>query len=497
MIMIAKMIELLLYYAKVHLHLPEEDEIFYRNFLMSEFDVKKPYDGEINKEAIEELEVPDILVGSFMEYMTNNGMSEKDADAKLTKIFGLLSPSPSKTIETFNALCDVDKTLATDYLYDLGIKSNYIQLSKIRQNLAFLGFENGHFLEMTINLSKPEKSNKDIKAALAAPQGGENYPACPICITNEGCIGSAKTAPRGNLRLIPMQLAGNTWYLQYSPYGYYNEHCILILKEHVPMVVKKEYLAALFDFVDVFPHYFIGANSDLPIVGGSILSHEHFQGGNYELPLMKVKDKEILKGRNSELKYSIINWPAFCLAIRGKDKNLILDEVDEILKAWKAFSYPSAGIINKTSENHQTMTSIVTKKEDTYTIYLIPRNNRTTDELPGGVFHVRPELQVLKNEGIGLIEAMGLFILPARLKRQLKLVVNIMNNPSIREKVYEEFDDLKAFDHIIDDMVNRKYSSLEDLLMKTGDSILHDINVFKDKEHGEEAMRAFLKELDL
>mgnify|MGYP006385901973 FL=1 len=212
---------------------------------------------------------------------------------------------------------------------------------------------------------------------------------------------------------------------------------------------------------------------------------------------MKAKDKEVLKGRRPELTYSIIDWPAFCLAIRGKDKSLILDEADEILKAWKDFSYPSAGIINKTSENHQTLTSIVTKKEDTYTIYLIPRNNRTTDELPGGVFHVRPELQILKNEGIGLIEAMGLFILPARLKRQLKLVENIMNNPSIREKVYEEFDELKAFDHIINDMVNRKYSSIENLLMKTGDSILHDINVFKDKEHGEEAMRAFLKELSL
>lgn len=495
--MIAKMIEQLLYYARVHLHLLEEDEIFYRNFLLSEFDVKAPYDGEINKEEIEKLDVPDTLTEAFMKYMVDNGLTEKDADAKLTKIFGLLSPTPSKTIETFNALYNVDKALATDYLFDLGIKSNYVQKTKIEQNVIIPGYINGHDIVMTINLSKPEKSNKDIKAALAAPKGGANYPACPICITNEGCIGSVKTAPRGNLRLIPFHLAGNTWYLQYSPYGYYNEHCILILKEHLPMVVKKEYLAALFEFVDVFPHYFIGANSDLPIVGGSILSHEHFQGGNYELPLMKAKDRLVLKGRRSELTYSIVEWPAFTLAIRGKDKNLILDEADEILKAWKEFSYPNANIVNKTSEEHNTLTSIVTKKDDVYTMYIIPRNNRTTEELPGGIFHVRPELQIIKNEGIGLIEAMGLFIYPARLKRQLKLVEEIVENPAKRESIYQNWEDLRDFDHLIDMLIEGKYKSVNDMLITVGNDILHDINVFKDKEHGQEALDAFIKELGL
>ena len=495
--MISRMIEELLYYAIRHLHLNEEDVIFYRNYLMSEFNVKAPYDGEIDYKSIDEMIVPDTLVEQFMNYCINDGLSEKEAEAKVTKIFGMLSPIPSKTIETFNALYNVDKRLATDYLYDLGIKSNYIQKTKIEQNVVIPGEVDGNEIVMTINLSKPEKSNKDIKAALAKPVGDVAYPACPICITNEGCIGSAKTAPRGNLRLIPMELAGNTWYLQYSPYGYYNEHCILILKEHLPMVVKKEYLAALFEFVDLFPHYFIGANSDLPIVGGSILSHEHFQGGNYVLPLMKVKDKILLKGRRDDVVYSILDWPATCFALRGKDKKILLDEADNFVQTWKKFTFEKANIICSTSEQHSTVTSIVTKKEETYTVYLMPRNNLTSEELPGGLYHVRPELQIIKNEGIGLIEAMGLFILPARLKRQLKLVEEIVKNPSKREEIYQNYEDMKAFDHIINEMIEGKFNSIDDLLFYTGNGILHDINVFKDERYGNEALNCFLKELEL
>ena len=495
--MIAKYIEELLHYSKTHLHLQDEDLIFYRNFLMSEFVVKAPYDGEINTDEIDALDVPDVLVEKFMTYMIENGMSEKDSDAKLTKIFGLLSPIPSKTIETFNALYQVDKSLATDYLYDLGIKANYVQKTKINQNVIIPGFINGHEVVMTINLSKPEKSNKDIKAALAKPASNSVYPACPICITNEGCIGSEKTAPRGNLRLIPMELGGKTWYLQYSPYGYYNEHCIVILKEHTPMVVKKEYMAALFDFVDMFPHYFIGANSDLPIVGGSILSHEHFQGGNYQLPLMKAKDKVVLSGRNKNLTYSLLDWPVTCLAIRGTDKEVLLNEADDFVQTWKTFSYEQAEIHAFTTERHNTVTTIVTKNNGVYTVYLMPRNNYTTVELPGGVYHVRPELQIIKNEGIGLIEAMGLFILPARLKRQLRLVEEIVENPAKREDIYKEYEDMQGFDHIINNLIDRKFASVNDLLFYTGDAILNDINVFKNPTHGKDALTAFLKEYGL
>ena len=495
--MIAKYIEELLVYASKNLSLEAEDIIFYRNYLMSEFNVAHPYEGEVDVQEIESLEVPDVLVKKFMDYMISNGLSEKEADAKLTKIFGLLSPIPSKTIDTFNSLYSVDPKLATSYLFDLGIKSNYVQKTKIEQNVIIPGEINGHDIVITINLSKPEKSNKDIKAALATPKNETNYPLCPICITNEGCIGSAKTAPRGNLRLIPMRLADNDWYLQYSPYGYYNEHCILILKDHLPMVVKKEYIAALFEFVDVLPHYFIGANSDLPIVGGSILSHEHFQGGNYILPLMKASDRTILEGRKENVKYAILDWPSFCLHLSSSDKQTLIEEADEILKVWKLFSYEDADIIAKTDEQHNTITSIVTKDGDTYNLYIIPRNNRTTDELPGGIFHVRPELQIIKNEGIGLIEAMGLFILPARLKRQLKLVEEIVNNPAKREDIYQEYEDMKAFDHIINDLIDGKYESIDDLLIRTGESILEDINVFKNKEHGKDGMLAFLKELGL
>ena len=495
--MIEKLIEELLQYSIIHLHLNEEDAIFYRNFLMSEFDVKSPFEGEVDIDEIKAMDVPDALVNKFMTYMIENGFSEKEADAKLTKILGLLSPIPSKVIETFNALYTVDKALATEYLFNLGIKSNYVQKTKIAQNVIIPGEIEGHEIVVTINLSKPEKSNKDIKAALAAPTGNINYPACPICITNEGCIGSAKTAPRGNLRLIPMHLANNEWYLQYSPYGYYNEHCILILKDHLPMVVKKEYIAALFDFVDVLPHYFIGANSDLPIVGGSILSHEHFQGGNYVLPLMKAGDKVVLNGRKENVDYSILDWPATCLHLVSESKETLIEEADEILRVWKSFSYELAEIYAKTDEQHNTLTSIVTKKDNLYHLYIIPRNNKTNEQYPGGIYHVRPENQIIKNEGIGLIEAMGLFILPARLKRQLKLVEEIVENPAKREEIYANYEDLKDFDHLINLLIEGKYSCVNDMLIKIGNDILHDIDVFKHPTYGEEAKKEFLKELGL
>jgi UDPglucose--hexose-1-phosphate uridylyltransferase len=294
-----------------------------------------------------------------------------------------------------------------------------------------------------------------------------------------------------------MELADNKWYLQYSPYGYYNEHCIVILKDHLPMKVKKEYIAALFEFVDMFPHYFIGANSDLPIVGGSILSHEHFQGGNYTLPLMKAKDKVVLSGRREDVTYSTLDWPVFCLTLRSKDKTVLLNEADEILQKWKTFSYEKADIYAKTSEEHNTVTTILTKTNDVYNLYLMPRNNKTSEAYPGGIFHVRPELQIIKNEGIGLIEAMGLFILPARLKRQLKSVEEIINNPSLREQIYNESPDIKDFDHIINDLLDKKHDSINDFLIKTGEAILEDVNVFKNKEYGEEAKQLFLKEIGL
>lgn len=486
--MILENIEKLLTYAKVHLHLKDEDTIFYRNFLLSEFNQTAPFEGEIDVEEIKKMDTPDYFVNFFSKYLSNQGLSEKEINTKLTKIFGLLIPSPSRTIEIFNSL---DSKEATKFLYDLGIKSNYVQKTKIDQNIIIPGEINNHEIVITINLSKPEKSNKDIKAALAA-SNNSNYPLCPICIENEGCIGSPKTAPRVNLRIIPFKFGDNTWYLQYSPYGYYSEHCILILKDHLKMEVKKEYVSALFDFVDRFPHYFIGSNSDLPIVGGSILSHEHFQGGNYTLPLMKAKDRYTFKGTNKNITYSILDWPSTVICLKGTNKNEIIDEIDHIYKTWLSFSYEEADIINFTNERHNTMTSIVRKIDDTYVAYLIPRNNRCDEKHPGGIFHVREELQIIKNEGIGLIEAMGLFILPARLKRQLSVVEEISKNPSIREKIYKNSPDLEAFDNIISDLINKKYSSINDLLIHAGESILEDINVFKNKEFGEVAFTNFL-----
>lgn len=490
-----KLVEQLIRYGQMHLDLKQEDVIYLRNTLLREFDLSEMYEGEIDLEHLNSLQIPDELVEKCENYFKSKGLTDPEIEGKIAHIFGLLTPLPSATIYHFNEDYQVSPDFATSNFFDLCIKNNYVQKTKIDQNIVMQGDINGHDLVVTINLSKPEKSNKDIKLALAN-KNNTNYPKCPICIENEGCKGSSKTAPRGNLRLIPLILNNESWYLQYSPYGYYNEHCIVISKEHIPMEVNENNLRALYDFVDIFPHYFLGANSDLPIVGGSILSHEHFQGGNYELPLMRAKTKYEIKS-SGKVAYSVLDWPSFVLKLESEDKEAIINASMNIHNTWKTYDDESVNIISKTTEQHNTTTNIVKKVNNKYVQYVILRNNRTTDELPGGLFHVRPSLQIIKNEGIGLIEALGLFIFPPRLKRQLKEVEDIVNNPSIKEETYTRSPDIKDFDHLITDLINKKYKNVEDLLIQTGENILKDISVFKDDELGNAAKERFIKKCSL
>jgi UDPglucose--hexose-1-phosphate uridylyltransferase len=248
----------------------------------------------------------------------------------------------------------------------------------------------------------------------------------------------------------------------------------------------------MFEFCDKFPHYFIGANSDLPIVGGSILSHEHFQGGNYELPMLKAGIKYTINTNTDGYKLSILSWPATAFLLQGKDKEILLKQISNFIEKWKTFNYEEANIFSYTSEQHNTVTTIVRKIDGVYNCYLLPRNNYTDETHPDGLYHVRNEYQIIKNEGIGLIEAMGLFVLPARLKRQLKAVEEIVKNPAIREEFYKNSPDLKAFDHIINDLINHKYKSINDLLLCVGDGILHDIDVFKNEQFGQVALKEFI-----
>lgn len=494
-IMIEKLVEELLHYSKINLNLKKEDTIYIRNLLLRELNLSKLYEGEIDKKFIDSMQVPDQLVNQLEKYLSSQGLSASEIEAKIAHIFGLLSPLPSNVIHQFNTDYLISPSFATNNFFDLCIKNNYVQKTKIEQNVVISSPINGHDLIVTINLSKPEKSNKDIKLALAN-KSEENYPKCAICIENEGCKGSNKTAPRGNLRLIPLRLNNDNWYLQYSPYGYYNEHCIVISEKHVPMEVNENNLKALYDFVDIFPHYFLGANSDLPIVGGSILSHEHFQGGNYELPLMRAKTKYNIP-TSTNVDVSILDWPTFVLKLESTNKKEIIDLALRIHNTWKTYNDETVNIISKTSEQHNTTTNIVKKVNNKYVHYLILRNNRTTDELPGGLFHVRPSLQIIKNEGIGLIEALGLFIFPPRLKRQLKEVSDIIANPSIKEETYLRSPDIKEFDNLINDLLQGKYKDIDDLLIQTGEHILEDISVFKNDELGNKAKERFIKKCAL
>ena len=489
---IALTVEKMLAYATCHLGLDPLDVVYYRNYLLARLGIKEPSKEEINIEEIKEMKVPDQLVGELNEYLQNKGMDNKEIDRLICELFGTLSPNPSKFNEIFWKLYGEDKKSATDYFFDLSIKNNYVQKSKIDQNIIFEKKLDDHDLVVTINLSKPEKSNKDIRAALLKKDDKANYPECVICIENEGCYGSKKTPPRQNLRLVPLKLDGRDWYMQYSPYGYYNEHCIVILKEHVPMEVNKGNIQSLFDFVDIFPHYFIGANADLPIVGGSILSHEHFQGGNYDLPLLKAECGEVVS-EDEDVKISILKWPSFVLALEGKDSHKIVERMDKILGIWRNYSDEEVNIIANDGEQHNTVTSIVKKVDDRYVAYMIPRNNRTTEERPDGLFHVDPSRQIIKSEGIGLIEAMGLFILPPRLKRQLKSVEEIVADPNKREEIYAASEDIKAFDHIINDLIDKKYEDVNDMLASVCNAILSDISVFKADEKGQEAMKRFIE----
>lgn len=491
--MINETITKLIKYAEVHLSLNKEDEIYFRNYLYFTLNITKPLEVDVDFDATS-LDVPDIIREELKDYCLNElSLDEKEADKKVCQIFGTLTPRPSEVNKKFWELYKESPEKATDYFFDLCIKNDYVQKTKIDQNIIYEGVKDNHDLVVTINLSKPEKNNKEI--AKARGKVVDNYPSCVICLENEGCYGSALTVPRNNLRIIPLTLNGEEWGMQYSPYGYYQEHCIVIKKPHEPMMVNRENIAALFDFVDLFPHYFIGANAGIPIVGGSILGHEHFQGGKYEMPLMKAKTLQKLDINNDKVQGFLLDWPSFAVKFEADNKEDILNTTMNFIGIWHEYNDPSVNIIAYDPVEHNACTTIVSKKNGKYQSYVIPRNNLTTDECPDGVYHVRKENLPIKSEGIGLIEAMGLFILPPRLKRQLSAIEAIKENPQSKASVYEASPDIAEFERFINMLINNEYKDREDLLMSVCDQILEDISVFKKDEKGLEAQAKFLKQI--
>ena len=368
-----------------------------------------------------ELPLEEILKG-LLDYAVETGVCVDDITSRDlfdTKLMGVLTPQPREVRATFAKLYAEDPVKATDWYYKLSQDTDYIRHYRIKKDMRWKTATKYGDLDITINLSKPEKDPKAIAAAKNAPQTG--YPKCLLCPENEGYAGRMNHPARQNHRIVPLTIANSQWFLQYSPYVYYNEHCIVFNSQHTPMVIDKSAFEKLLDFVTVFPHYFVGSNADLPIVGGSILSHEHFQGGHYTFPMEVAEvERELTFAGFEDIQAGIVNWPMSVIRLTGGDKERVAELADKILRAWRGYTDEAAFIFAETDGvPHSTITPIARRRGDAYEMDLVLRNNITTDEHPMGVYHPHAELHHIKKENIGLIEVMGLAVLPARLKGEL------------------------------------------------------------------------------
>ncbi len=409
-------------------------------------------------------------------------------DAFEAKIMDAMMPRPAELNRRFFKHYKTGPMTATNYFYNLSKATNYIKTERIKKNISFQYSGKYAPLEITINLSKPEKDPKLIAMKKTAKEDG--YPKCALCMENVGFYGAAGKAPRSNHRVINLTLNHelDRWGFQYSPYSYFNEHCIVLTKDHVPMKVDNDTFKELIDFINKFPHYTIGSNAGLPIVGGSILSHYHFQGGRYTFPIEKAK--VIQSYKKHKLVVEVLDWPLSTIRIVGNNENAILDMVEQVFEYWKQYSLPELDIIAKTDLPHNTITPIVKLDGSKYHFYIVFRNNRATDERPYGIFHPREELFHIKKENIGLIEVMGLAILPGRLREELDLIkkcfqekIDFASYPDL-EKHLAWIETFKAEAERTADL--EKF--LENQVGQVFEAVIEDSGVFKRKDQ-----KAFLK----
>ena len=452
----------------------------------------------------EELHTPVEPLERLCQFAAEAGLIEPDTrdgrDQFDTELMNCLMPRPSQVVREFYSLYEKDKQAATDYYYQLARSSNYIRVDRIEKDRMWTAPTPYGDLVITINLSKPEKDPKAIAAAKNAPQSG--YPKCALCRENEGYLGSANQAARGNHRLIPLELGGEPWFLQYSPYVYYNEHCIVLSHEHRPMKVSRQSISRLLEFVTFLPHYFVGSNADLPIVGGSILTHDHFQGGRYEFPMAKapIREKVCFPGFE-DVEAGIVHWPMSVIRLRGKEAQRLVDLADKILTAWREYSDEGAEILAYTEGTpHNTITPIARRRGEDYELDLVLRNNRTTPEHPLGLFHPHAEYHHIKKENIGLIEVMGLAILPPRLLTETGLLEQALKDPAQAQEIMARpemekhqswYEELKAAGAGKGDTQRAIQESIGVIFGK----ILGNAGVYKDTEEGREAFRRFCSSL--
>ena len=472
----------------------EEERIYSTNLIL---DVLKLDDYEEPQEDYKNVELQPVLK-ELLDFAVEKGLIEDSVvyrDLFDTRLMNCLMPRPSQVIKIFKEKYAVSPKEATDYYYKLSQDSDYIRRYRVCRDMKWVTKTEYGDIDITINLSKPEKDPKAIAAAKLAKQSG--YPKCQLCRENEGYAGRTNHPARENHRIIPITINGGQWGFQYSPYVYYNEHCIVFNGQHIPMKVERATFVKLFDFIKLFPHYFIGSNADLPIVGGSILSHDYFQGGNYEFAMAKAPvEREFTVKGYEDVKAGIVKWPLSVIRLSCADEKRIIDLADHILKAWRDYTDEAAYVFAETDgEPHNTITPIARKRGDMYELDLALRNNITTPECPLGLYHPHNELHHIKKENIGLIEVMGLAVLPSRLKEEMEVLSDyIVNGKDIRsnEKIEKHADWVEAFrpkyDVINSDNVDAIIKEEIGIVFK---KVLEDAGVFKRDAEGQAAFDRF------
>lgn len=500
-----QLIDELLCYAIDKKLIEEIDQPYYRNLLLDVMDLDAPAGEPTASESIPETATS--LLSELCDLAIKRGMIEDMTYARdlfAARIMGLLTPSPKAIRDAFQSdIAQGNPVLATERFYQMCRACDYIKVDAIAQNVRYFADSPAGELEITINLSKPEKDPKEIAKLKNAPSVG--YPKCMLCVENPGYRGRSNFPARQNHRVIPVQLAGEDWYLQYSPYAYYEEHCIVFNSQHTPMKISCSTFEKLFAFVKQLPHYMLGSNADLPIVGGSILNHDHFQGGRYSFPMDKAKNMVDLTAPVDGIRASILDWPMSAVTLCGKDENTIITEADRILTAWRGWSDPQCDIYAETEGTpHNTITPILRKTDDTYKLTLVLRNNRTSDEHPLGIFHPHAPLHHIKKENIGLIEVMGLFILPGRLKTELAELEAFLTGerplcrPDDDDVSAKHFDWIETIvsEHGLCQDREEAAALLRDEVAKVCAQVLTDAGVYKQDVNGLNGFKRFMASLD-
>ena len=487
-----RLISELVSYGMTNELIAEDDKVYVINRLLELFDKK---DFVWSDEKVRSIHM---ILADMMKYAIEKGIMEDDTitskDLFDTKIMGLITPMPSQVREKFKGLYTESPKLATDCYYKLSQDTNYIRRDRIEKDEKWTTETEYGQIDITINLSKPEKDPRDIAKAATAKKN--DYPKCLLCEENEGYAGHISHPARQNHRIIPVKLAGCDYYLQYSPYVYYNEHCIVFNKEHTPMKIDKAVFVKILDFVKQFPHYIVGSNADLPIVGGSILSHDHFQGGSYTFAMAKAPYEYMFQIEGYEdVTSGIVKWPMSVIRLQGEHPERIVELSDYILNSWRNYTDADAFIFSETDgEPHNTITPIARMNGNLYEMDLVLRNNITTEESPWGVYHPEEKLHHIKKENIGLIEVMGLAVLPPRLKKEMQILSEaILEGKNIRgiEEIEKHADWVEEWRNNYDITEDNINQILKDEIAKVFVQVLECAGVYKRTEAGQNAFKRF------